>query len=914
MATQIFTWWLVLQVFGLLGLPIAAFLFQSLPDRGYAFSKSLGLLLTGYIAWMLAMFGLGSFGVPLVLLVMVLVGVLGVVLLPISTGVSWRNLPMLWAWLSSRLRRHWRGILAYETLFLLAMLLLAWIRSHHLGFVGPQPWGTERPMDFAFLNAIRYSGGFPPVDPWLSGFSINYYYFGYLLMAVVALLSGLEPGVAYNLALASIFALTALGVAGIISNLVSLTLRRRQQTDTLPDQGPSWRAYIGRGGVALLGVVMVLLVGNQAGALQVVVGNPKVVALDGPQLVSAVGQALGGAEQIDLPHPAYTSDFDTLTTLERTNRIEDFDWWWPSRALWDSYPIGEPVTTEAGEQLDTMRRYTITEFPFFSFWLGDMHPHVMALPFNLLALALVLATLTRPTLPSFTTSRTGWLELAFVGLILGSLYTINSWDLPTYVLLYVGALFLCHVRAAGSLATTDWKRLSKQVALVAVALIALFLPFHMTFHSLVGFKAPWILLPGLSQLSQIIAPFVVDKSGLHTFLMIFGLFALPLFTFIFLTIAVSRREQPVPLQQHTAALPEQTDATPPDAAPTESAPTAAARIRVSQSGAHGAMLIEEQPAVLPARLPWVWLLPWLPLLLLVPGWLIGFPLLALAGVALVAFYQAMRRTTAPAEQFALLVGALGCAIVFGTELIYIRDVFESGSSRMNTVFKFYYQVWLLWGTAAAFALWWLLTLARGTNGQAGHFNLLHRIVAYGTSALFVALLVGGLIYPVLNLRDVAQNGTWMGLEGHTPRAQTPAGEAAIAWLRENTPPGSVVLEMVGPGGGSYNTEGYAGISASTGRPTVLGWFGHQLQWRGGDPIAREQLTPRQEDVERIYSTTDPAEALVLLRAYNVDYVYVGELERAAYDAESLAKFNQIAEPVFSQGNVTIYRLPDTLDG
>jgi uncharacterized membrane protein len=75
-------------------------------------------------------------------------------------------------------------------------------------------------------------------------------------------------------------------------------------------------------------------------------------------------------------------------------------------------------------------------------------------------------------------------------------------------------------------------------------------------------------------------------------------------------------------------------------------------------------------------------------------------------------------------------------------------------------------------------------------------------------------------------------------------------------------------------------------------------------------VAKDQLTPRQEDVDRIYSTTDPAEALELLRTYNVDYVYVGRLERAAYSTESLAKFSQIGEPVFSQGDVTIYRLPD----
>jgi YYY domain-containing protein len=513
LAAQLAIWWLVLQVFGLLGVPIAAFLFQSLPDRGYALSKSLGLLLTGYGAWVLAMFGLGSFGAPLVVFVMLLLGVLGVVLLrgywgvPLHPGALWQRVVAL-------LRRSWRGLLAYEVLFLAALVFLAWMRAHDMGFVGPHPWGTERPMDFAFFNAIRYSSTFPPADPWLAGYSINYYYFGYLLMAVVALLSGLEPGVAYNLALASIFALTALGVAGIVSNLVLLVQRARQAREESAEATPRQRAWRmgGRYLAALLGAVLVLLAGNQAGALQLVVGDHRLVALDGPQLVSAVAQAVGNPEQsIDVPDPVPTSDFDTLATLERTNSIDDFNWWWPSRALWDTYqqPGGE-----------VLRRYTITEFPFFSFWLGDMHPHVMALPFNVLALALALATMARASLPAFAQGRAGWLNLLLTGVVLGSLYAINSWDLPTYVLLYGGALLLLHVRLAEG--QVGWKLLSQHIGMVVVALILLFLPFHLTFHSLVGFKEPLVNVPIVSRLTQIIAPFVADKSGLHAFLMIFG--------------------------------------------------------------------------------------------------------------------------------------------------------------------------------------------------------------------------------------------------------------------------------------------------------------------------------------------------------------------------------------------------------
>ncbi len=887
MATQVFIWWLILQTFGLLGLPIAGFLFAALPDRGYAFSKTLGLLLTGYGAWLLAMFGLGSFGGPLVLLVMLLLAVLDALLMR-----RWQRTTAA-ASLSERLREllrcHWRGILAYEMLFLAALVGMAWVRGHYVDFFAsnPNPWFTERPMDFALLNAIRYNTTFPPPDPWLAGYSINYYYFGYLLMAVVALLSGLEPAVTYNLSLAGIFALTALGVAGVIANLIGLALQSHAAPTDQPDSAPQHAArYL----FPLLGVVLVLLVGNQAGVLQVIVGDHRVVALDGPQLLSSVAQSLGSSDGIiTLPYPAHTSEdsFGTFEMLERSDRFSDFNWWWPSRTLWDAY--NEPGLSGSVQ----VSRYNITEFPFFSFWLGDMHPHVMALPFNLLVLALALAVLARADGPPFAVGRAGWLELLLTGVILGSLYLINSWDLPTYLLLYAGALLLCYQRERGHLDAALWKRLGKQMALVSAAIVLLFLPFYLTFRSLVGFSDPLIDFPVLSRITTIIAPFIGERSGLHAYLIIFGLFLVPLTLFVYLSAAVPEQpasDEPAPASDEPAS-------TQPPAAPVPTGPAGPPRLVVGQSGA---LLFEETAtaAARPAR--WQSLAnPLLPMLLLAAGFLIGFPLLALAGLAILAFARALLRAAAPAERFVLLVVALGCAICFGTEIIYIRDVF---GNRMNTIFKFYYQVWLLWGTMAAFALWWLLA-SPAARARAGG----RRIAAFAGAALFLLLLAGGLVYPIINLRSVVQQGTWAGLEGRTPREQTTAGQASVRWLRENTPPGSVVLEMVGPGGGSYNGEGYAGVAAATGRPTVLGWSGHEIQWRGGDAAARAELAPREADVNLIYSTPAAEVALELLRKYDVDYIYVGALERQAYSSESLTKFDQLARPVFQMDEVTIYQ-------
>jgi uncharacterized membrane protein len=141
-------------------------------------------------------------------------------------------------------------------------------------------------------------------------------------------------------------------------------------------------------------------------------------------------------------------------------------------------------------------------------------------------------------------------------------------------------------------------------------------------------------------------------------------------------------------------------------------------------------------------------------------------------------------------------------------------------------------------------------------------------------------------------------------------------------LRQNVPVGSVVLEAVALDnsdavtagsetprcGGSYNGAGYAGIAAATGLPTLLGWDGHQRQWRGGDPDALAELGPRCSNVDTIYRTRDADQARELLTRYGVDYVYVGSLEQQYYELEALTKFVILGEVVFSADEVTIYRL------
>ncbi len=815
LAGEVLVWWLTAQLFTIVGWPAAVRLFGHLPGMAFALARPLGLLLTGFTAWLLAMLGLGRFELPLIVICLLVTGVSG------------------WFWLWRDTQRRLpplNAVISGETIFLITLIGMVWLRAHD-----PTPWGTERPMDFAFFNAIQRSGLFPPKDPWLTGYSINYYYFGYLLMAVPAMVSGLPSATAYNLALALLAGMTAQGAAGLIEVLLNL-LRR-------PPPG-----FI-RSTLGILGALMILVAGNQSGAIQVIVGDERAVVLDDRQLMTALGQALRGESVIVLPYPTNAQDFGVVEGWRRSDKWNNFNWWWPSRSLWDSYTIaGEPPRRE--------RRYTITEFPFFSLRLGDMHPHVMALPFATLAIGLALAVSALAGsghAPTDTGNRrTDWFIRILHGIILGSLYAINSWELPTYLLLYWGSLALVYWQ---SHAVFRWWQWLREVVISIFIAAVMFLPFHLTFRAPVGGATPWLDIPLLGRLTSIIGIYLGERSGWHTFVIIFGLMALPIIAGSYLY------------------------------------PSSVANVTESEA----------------ATPRW---LRWLPLILLIGGLLVGFPLLALSGLAAYTGWRALTASDS-GFRFGMLVTALGSIILFGVEIIYIRDVFEGLSARMNTVFKFYYQVWLLWSILAPVALWWVWMQANGWR----------RLVASLVSAGTLLLLTGAFIYPWLVVRDIAQ-GPLIGLNGYTPREQTAAGAAAIAWLRRHAPAGSVVLEAVAVEneaavaagreaprcGGSYNWQGFGGVAAASGFPTVLGWVGHEMQWRGGDPKALAELGPRCIAVDTIYRSGDLNRIRSLIEQYDIDYIYVGGLERERYPTESLAILAQVGNIVFAQDEVVIYRV------
>ncbi|MEZ5289727.1 MAG: DUF2298 domain-containing protein [Vicinamibacterales bacterium] len=416
-AWPVVIWAIAVEGLGLVAFPLAALALGRLPDRGWLLSKSVGLLLLGYAAWLPASLGWrpftrGSF-VAIVL-----------AMAAASAAVVWRRWPEV-----ARFSRERRALLLWESgLFWAAFGGMLVVRMGNPDLWHPQ-FGGEKPMDLAFLGAVVRSESFPPYDPWFAGGSLNYYYFGFVLVGALAKLTRVVPAVAYNLALPTFFALTAAAAFSVVHTLVSALDRT-----PAPDGRPRGRLAVVCG---LAGASFVTVLGNLV------------------EVRLAIRAIRDGA----------------------WSQVPISEWFWTAtRAI--PHPPGEAAP--------------ITEFPFFTFLYGDLHAHAMALPFTLLVLALVVCLVLPPApVAPDGTSRTArfWL----LALALGALFPLNAWDYPTYAwLAAAGTAFALWLgRGADVSPRAVAGRALLRVAALLAASRLLFSPFFARYGQAYGAFTLW---------------------------------------------------------------------------------------------------------------------------------------------------------------------------------------------------------------------------------------------------------------------------------------------------------------------------------------------------------------------------------------------------------------------------------------
>jgi YYY domain-containing protein len=765
-------WVVVLFVTGWAMWPYLFVACSALPDRGYSLARTLGLMVTAWLCWLWVGAGLANFSRASITIAFLVIASGGAML-------AWRHRDRMRAFLASR----GKLLLAEEAVFLVAFAAMTFLRMTNPDLWHPQ-MGGEKPMDFAYLNAIIRSESFPPYNPWFAGSYINYYYFGFVPFAALIKYSATAPEVGYNLALASICAMAAMAVFGVAFALV----RRR-----------AGKTRFARAGYAALAVLFVLGIGNLRQA-QILAGE---AARDRTGSVRLAQAALTGNPLPRMPSRWY---FDASRGIRKNGQ--------------EAQPI--------------------TEFPYFTFLYGDLHAHLVGLPLMLATLGLSISLARR--------RRGGWFARgvlwALAAWTAGAGWATNAWDVPTVIALLAGGLFLAHSRRGKSVIRTAFAAAMQTLALAAMGYL-LFLPFHYWWSPAQNSVHWW----------------TGSRTPLADYLTIFGIFLFALLPALWVAL---RSNQAGPRKQSIAL-----------------ALTNAPR-RHKIAALIATALIAGTFALTGAILA---------------------PLLVLAlALSLAA------ATQQTADRYLCGLTALALLLTLIPELL----VLEGDVSRMNTVFKFYFQAWTLLAICAAVATSRLLSTQPRLLFTAG----------------LSALVLGGMLYPLTatpaRARDRLSAGIQPTLDGmaYLQNAKYPlngqrldlSGDlAAIHWLRNEVQGTPVIAEM--------NTHpllyGWGNrMSVYTGLPSIVGWNWHLRQQMGVLPVTR--ITNRIRDVHEIFNTPDPATAWDLLRRYEARYVIVGELERSSSAPQGIEKFEtgegRFWDLAFRESRTRIYRVRATPAG
>ncbi|MDQ2745222.1 MAG: DUF2298 domain-containing protein, partial [Chloroflexota bacterium] len=647
MGHPIAVWLLLLELLGLLAFPLCFIVFRNLTDRGYVIAKTIGLVVLGYAVWILVSAGIAPYDRTIIEVVL-----LGLAILSALAGCRERRAIVAFV------RLEWRVLLAGEAVFLAGFALFILLRlwypdlGHQFSPVSITNAGDgrmgEKQMELAFLNAIVRSRVFPPYDPFFAHGYINYYYYGFFLVGTLCKLAQIVPATGFNLAIATFFAM-------LVGNSFSVGLSLTKRI------GP---------GVVAAGAVG--LIGNLAGAWQVVQALMAVGAVHSSvALIGGFIDALSGVWQVVTAHAV----------------LPAFDFWAPTRIV----PPGG----------------VISEFPFFTYLFADLHPHLMAFPMTVAALALGLNYV-----PAGRSSgRRIALSVVLGAVLLGAIAATNPWDFPTYlVILAIGAViggFMLRRKLTLSALTVPLL----QVAGIAALSALLYLPFKQGYQTvfttgigLVRDITPQMLestgvCPSAAHVcSQQLRDAIVTPLGIY--LEQFGALLFPIVSYLLVLLlaeagAAKRLQRFLTVARFALYY-------------RESLPLAWRAMRAVRRGRPRPAPVVDGSVLLGIAI------------LVVGLAILGFSLLsflvAVLGLNILVFMRLWRRLPA-AQIFVLALIPVPLLLSIGTQIFFVKDFLSGGSMfRMNTIFKFYNQVWILYAISAGAALYYFAVSVLASPG------------------------------------------------------------------------------------------------------------------------------------------------------------------------------------------------------
>lgn len=892
-------WWFVVTILGWGIWPLVFALAGPLRDGGYLVAKTLGWLVAGWLLWIAASVGL--------LYNTVVNSWVTAGLLMLLGGVAaWQQRHTLGRFA----RRNWGLLAVCEGLFVAAFIAFVLVRMANPDLW--QPWfGGEKFMEFAFLNGILRSPTFPPLDPHYAGGIINYYYFGIYLVGYLIKLTGIYAEVAFNLAIPMLFAMTVVNsfsLAYAAWGMAAPAVRRRDGF-----------------AAALLAPLFLVGIGNLDGIGQVVRGlsdRSTIHVQSALPLLATLTRAASGLVQVARGQAS----------------LPPYDFWGPSRVIPN----------------------TINEFPYWSFLFADLHPHLIGIPLSLAFLTVILVMLAGYE-ASWRQWRRQGIGLLLAGtFLLGALASVNLWELPTYFGLGVLALLVAEYRAVGWI---RWARMATVALVYLVGALILYWPF---FGSYVNVGASGV-------------GFVRAGDELGAWLLIWGFLAFVVGSWVLYSAAARparalRRPVQFPLTtgQEIDQVTDQDVMVPARLDDTDGG--GGDEVAVRQTGMMDIGPSLDRRRTRPSgierflraligrfdRLPRFWYLhsrlvrrptfaymvgvAIVPLSLvagiaaLVAGRSVLGLCLPFLGVAILTMWRRGPDAEASALFTSILAGA-GLAILAGTQVVYLKDFLQGGDwYRMNTLFKFFVQVWVLWAMAAAIALprLWAgsraVLAARRSATDGGPLSepggatwpaVLHWSVVW--QALTISLLVLSLAYVLLGTparlsqRMVGWRppvGTldgmaYMRLGGYSWPDESHwvdlgSDYAAIKWLLDNVRGNPVLVESAEL---DYYRAGGSRVASMTGLSGLLGM--HKAEQRSS-----EQVGMRDGQLREFWSTPDVARMQALIDELDIGLIYVGGLERYLHP-DGVARLAEMAgqgklTTIYQTDGVVIYAVPERM--
>lgn len=818
-----------LLIFAVASFPLTVTLFPLSRSGGFTLGKAFGVLFAGLLVWTLAYLQIGRINIVFIILSIVLLA--------------------FCSWYPKNLREEAvrflkkdgsvENIVIEETVFILFFTMLCFYKGMYSDIAGNN--GQEKFMDYGFMMSMIRNNTLPANDMWLSGHSINYYYFGQYIYAFLTRLSFVKTSVAYNLSMCCSIALPFAMCYSIGQMLI--------------DGAREFGMRCNR--------IFAVISGILTGAAVCVFGNSHSFYYDQDSFGS-------GLLNIFKSWGINVGKTDGFFYPESTRFIGHNP---------DSATL--PGIVNGGD-------YTIEEFPFYSYLVGDLHAHVCSTMVVLLIFALAISLLSRIYSSNLLTDKSLPLqagirkhllmelqyllqpEIICIGILLGICQMTNYWDYLIYFI--YGSMLLLVVNTYRTKRFTDGIGAVLFVitvgGILGIYLFAAYMPLIHTVLQLTVFVLALITCakyPGVLTRTSTGMSFLFTASTLVS---------LP-FNYNFEMIS----NKIAPCVNHSS----------------------------------------------PYQLFILW----------------GTHVIIC--VTFVIFVIVFRHQNGkavygnPIERFfkernpmdVLICGSIivGLLLLVAPEIFYVRDIYTGGYLRSNTMFKFTYAGFIILSICMIYAIMRLMFMTDRENNMS--------TVAFVVSLIFAAMLLVPAHYTYVSLKqrcgslDVSNyksiDGTAYIATYSSPNMNTLyAGNlsdylACAEWFNSEVEGDPVILEAYGL---SYTDNNI--ISAFTGLPTVCGWQTHEWLWRFhgivdeetdllvADPerdVWAHYLTPRHADIDVMYTSNDPNAIRSLLNKYNIEYVIIGDLERSKYSGvDNTGMFCNFGRVVFTSGNLMVVQI------